>query len=124
VIRVLGKVATVATVRRVRSPVFFGIVGIVVLKIVWQEQWRKKMSEESITGMASVRKSIGMQIECPKCRRPFDARAFDYHIGCNYCGIFIEIGYPYILGNVCQTNQAYLEVVRACKRYIKEKENE
>ena len=82
-----------------------------------------RMSEKAMTGMECVRKSIGMQIECPKCRRPFDARAFDDCIGCNYCGIFIPLGYPWILGNVVQTNQSYLEVVRACKRYIKEKED-
>ena len=80
--------------------------------------------EDAMTGTGYVRKSIGMQIECPKCRRPFDARAFGDHIGCNYCGIFIQIGYPWILGNVVRTNQGYLDVIRACKSYIKEKENE
>ncbi len=81
-------------------------------------------TDTSLTGMGYVRKSIGMQIKCPVCRKPFTPTRYEDHIGCNFCGIYVPLGYPWILGNVVKTNQGYLDVVRACKSFIKEKEDE
>ena len=65
-----------------------------------------------------IKKALEIQLKCPSCGGSFDDRHFGGNVGCNSCGIYVNIGTPFIFGNACRTNYDYLTIVRNVRKFL------